>query len=296
MSKSVAICIPNRNAFEMIELCIESILYYTKYPNYKIIVFDDFSYLPSVNKEPRLPASDISYLRKCRDEGLLELHENSGPPLTHGGSLNRLLHEYAKDYDYVAILDNDIQIKGYNWLADLVNIAESNPKTLAVVDSKIGGFARWAYRTPIHLWWFGLLNMQAYQDGMKVDWKLCKTDRREWPYSKEFEDFYPPENCKWTWYFESAEHIRKEDFDVNVVCNDPGAKLCMKVKYENPKGYRVLPIPPSLFQKYHHFGHLSMISVPSPFHEPAVGKAREERYERVREELGKMRERTSKAS
>lgn len=289
MAKSVAICIPNRNAFEMIELCIESILHYTKYSNYKIIVFDDFSYLPSENKEPREPTSDIAYLRKCRDKGLLELHENPGPiALSHGGSLNKLLHEYCNT-DYAAILDNDIQIKGYNWLTDLVNIVESHPKTLAIVDSKNGGYARWCYRTPIHLWWFGLLNMHAYRDGMQVDWKLCKTDRRDWPYSEEFADFYPPDNCKWTWYFNSVDYIRKEDFNVNVVSNDPGAKLYIKAKYENPKGYKILPIPRPTFIKYHHYSHISMISIHDERHEPAVKKAREERFAIIKKELKALR-------
>ena len=260
--KSVSILISTRNSFEAIQLCIESVRHYTRYPNYKIVVFDDYSYYPDPNGKGRIPNEiDHDYLRKCQKKGWIELHENHGPrPLTHGGSLNKLVNEYC-DTELAAILDCDIQIKDYDWLWDMVRPVERDPKILAVVDWRAGGFARWCYRTAIYLFWFGLLNMETYRDGMEVDWKLCKTDRRDWPYYLEFKDGYPPENSKWTHYFNTVAFIQKERFDANVVSNDPGAKLYIQAKYHNPKDYKVIPLPPGTRAKYHHYGHLSMLSM-----------------------------------
>ena len=233
---------------------------------------------------------DINYLRECQKKGWIELIEGKDR-LTHGGSLNVLVNEVC-DTDYAMILDNDVQIKGHNWLKSLIDVAERDSEILAIVDWRGGGYARWCYRTGIYLFWFGLLNMKVYKDGMQVDWKLCKTDRREWPYYKEFEDSYPPENCKHTDYFNSVAFIQKDRFDANVVSNDPGSKLYIKVKYYNPKGYKVVPLPAHVRAIYHHFGHLSMISVFSKDHESHIAGQREERFSRVRSELKKLREMT----
>ena len=90
--KSVSILISNLNSFEAIQLCVESVRKHTKYPDYKIIVYDDTSW----NKV------DLAYLRIARNQGWLKLIEGE-TRVGHGGSVNALLE--ACNTDLAMILD-----------------------------------------------------------------------------------------------------------------------------------------------------------------------------------------------
>jgi len=286
----VSILVTNYNSFEAIQLVLESIRYYTRYPNYKIIVYHDASYIPSKDGVGQIPNMvDRDYLRGCHEKGWIILHENlSRNALGHGGALNKLVNVYC-DTDYVAILDCDTQIRGYGWLEDLMRVALTDEGIIAIVDHKPGGFSRYHYRTGFQTWWFGLLNMNAYRDGMQVDWQISWEDRRKHPYTKELAEFYPPENCKWTDYWNQVDYIVKDEFDVNKTVNDPGSQLYIKTKYFNPKGYKVVSVPPETRAKYHHFGRISRISLASPNDEPRIKQVREERFAVIKSELTKLR-------
>lgn len=290
-SPCVSIVISNRNSFEGIQLAIESVRCYTRYPNYKILVFDDASYLPGLPGQGKIRNDmDWDYLDSCQSKGWIELYRNaSEEPKGHGGALNQLLHTYC-DTDYVVILDCDTQIKDFGWLKSLMGIAMSDRQIIAVVDWRQGGFARRYYRTGLYEFWFGLINMQAYRDGMQVNWERTVHDRRLEPYVTEMADYYPPDDCIWTDYFNAAKYIVKDEFDADKVCNDPGSKLYIQVKYFNPKGYRVVPLPPHVKAMYYHVGHLSMISIPSVSHPPHVKTQREEKYRQIKSELRKLRD------
>lgn len=279
--KNVTILIPNYNSFEAIQLCIESIRKHTHYPH-KIIVYNDRC----------LNGVDSEYLKACLGKGWIHELYAGDVQQTHGGSLNILINEKCKA-DYAAIIDCDIWIKQDGWLEDLINEAEKDPMILAVVDFKDGGYAfDGGYRTAIYLFWFGLINMRNYNDGMKTDWMLSVEDRKKEPYLSEFASLYPPEKNDYFMMLFNKGHLpikAVEDWPKDRVVNDPGSQLYVKVKYDNPKGYKVVPLPPQVRHKFFHFEHLSMISIPSPQHEPAVGKAREERYTKVKEELKKLR-------
>lgn len=287
----VSILITNYNSFECIELCIESIRHYTRYPNYKIIVFHDSSYVPDedgLSQSPNLV--DRDYLRGCQDKGWITLYENLGrTALGHGGALNKLINVYC-DTDYAAILDCDTQIRDFGWLDDLMDVALSSDKIIAVVDCKPGGFSRYHYRTAFQTWWLGFLNMKAYRDGMQVDWQISWEDRREYPYTEELAEFYPPENCKWTDYWDKADYIVKDEFDRDRTVNDPGSQLYIKTKYFNPKDYKVVPVPHATHSKYHHYGRISRISIPWPSDEERVKQVRRERFGMIRMELKKLRD------
>lgn len=260
--KSCSILISNYNSFEAIQLCLESVRKHTHYPH-KIIVCNDLC----VN------GVDDGYLRECRDRGWIELYE-AEKQLTHGGCLNVLVNELC-DTDYAAILDCDVQIRGDGWLKELVAEAEKDPMTLAVVDYKHEGVNPFGYRTGFYTFWFGLLNMRAYRDGMQVDWMLERADRRREPYRT---------------LFSFLDGIPKAPtFDENLVLNDPGSKLWLKVMFDNPKGYKVVYVPPEIRAKYRHFGHISMISIPHPSHSEQVRINREERFGAIREELRRLR-------
>lgn len=286
--KSVNILIPNYNSFEAIQLCIESIRHYTRYPNYKIIVFDDHSWYcqdpDSDIKQPNMV--DLGYLRDCHARGWIELHENPGPQsLSHGGAVNKLIHEYC-DADYAMILDCDTQVKMSGWLTEMVRVAEADPKILTVADFKDSGFTPKYYRTGLYLCWFQIIKMAAYNDGMQVNWKLSKHDVRKHPYDKEFTDFYPPENCKLTYYWN--QHCNKDEFDASLVVNDPASHLYLQIKYFNPKGYRAVSLPPHVKQMYHHYAHMSFISVPGSY-ESQVAIQRERKLRMISLELARLR-------
>ena len=265
--KSCSILITNYNSFEAIQLCIESVRKYTKRPH-RVIVFNDIC----------LNGIDDVYLRDCRDKGWIELHENGTDPanqLTHGGALNKLINEIC-DTDYAAILDCDTQIKADGWLDDLIECAEADPKILGVADMRHERISVYGYYVPgFYQMWFSLLNMAAYRDGMQVDWMHEITTRDHEPYINMFRclDAIP----------------RPENFDDNCVDIDPGSKLWIKIKYDNPKGYRVDYVPEKARQKFVHYGHISMISIPNPTHSAETHLNRITRMGRIRKELERLR-------
>jgi len=293
MPKKVSILIPNRNSLEMIQLCILSIRHYTRYPNYKIVVYDDFSSLPTADGIKGKPNMiDLGFLRKSKRKGWLELHENPGPEvLGHGEVLNKLLNEIC-DTDYAVIMDADVQIKDYNWLKDLISIAESDPKIIAIMDGRQGGFSnKGCYRMPINYIQFGLINMKAYRDDMQVDWKYEKEDRKKWPYSEEFKDYHPPENCRWSRDFLKLSQAQRDGFDADLVIVDPGAKLYIQVKYCNPRDYKIVPLSLELRKKHHHYSHVNMVVTRLESLRYAYQRCKKEHKEMfslIREELAKL--------
>ena len=279
--KTCSVLIPNYNSFEAICLCIESIRRHTAYPH-RVIVYNDRC----------INGVDSAYLRDCLAKGWIDELYEGDVQQTHGGSLNILINEKCKT-DYAAIIDCDIVIRGDGWLEDLIAEAEKDPKIIAVVDYKDGGYAfDGGYRTAIYLFWFGLINMQNYNDGMRVDWMLSVEDRTKEPYHSEFAAIYPPETNNYFMTLFKGGHFpfrRIEDWPRDRVVNDPGSQLYVKAKYDNPKGYRVVPLPPQVRQKFYHFEHISMISIPSPLHEEAVNTARRTRFGMIRSELAQLR-------
>jgi len=253
--KDCSILISNRNSYEAIQLCVESILKYTKYPNCRIIVYDD-------NSDNSV---DINYLRKMKDCGLIELVEGhredvgyfkdwpgTSSQYWHGNSLNILINEICNT-DYAVVLDCDIQILKSNWFKDLINLALKDEKTLGICDSfDKRMLVEGGYRVGYYGFWFGLLDMNIYKDGMKIDWRPSIYDRREEPYCSMFSSLYPPE--KTSFY---NKYCNKEKFKRNQVYSDPGGKLWIKVNYDNPKKYKVVPLPENVRSKFRHYGNIS---------------------------------------
>jgi len=215
--KTVSILIPNYNSFEAIQLCIESIRKHTHYPH-RIIVYNDRC----------LNGIDTEYLESCLEKGWIHELYAGKRQQTHGGSLNILINEKCKS-DYAAIIDCDIWIKQGGWLEDLINEIEKDPMNLAVVDYKDGGYAfDGGYRTAFYLFWFGLINMRNYNDGMQTDWMLSVEDRTKEPYLSEFADIYPPETNNYFMTLFRAGHFPYKniaDWPRNRVVNDPGSQL-----------------------------------------------------------------------
>jgi len=244
----VSILISNRDSYEAIQLTVESVRKYTDYPH-KIIVFDD----RSINK------IDIEYLEDAQRKGQLDLYRNEGPhPITHGGSLNRLVNEIC-DTDYAVIMDCDVMIKQKGWLNDFMKIALSDENILAVVDTQEKGYTWKGFRTPMYYFWFGLLNMKAYNDSMRVNWINTNGDASKEPYKSLFMDLGDASKNDYFMSLVKQGKVILERWDKNTVSADSGAQLWIKVTYDNPKGYRVVPLPRILHEKHHHFGHASII-------------------------------------
>jgi len=231
--KTVSILIPNYNSFEAVQLCIESVRKYTKYPC-RIIVHDS----GSDNKR------DLEYLRKAQAAGWIELIE-AGAPKPHGEALNFLLNERCKnEFDYAVVLDDDIYIKEEGWLEDMLKEVKKD-KVLAVCDYQ----EDWHYyHSDFYEVWFSVFDLAAYRDGMQIDWNTSCGDLREEPYKSMKRGMVPT----------GAEAPKEGSFpSPNIIINDVGAKLLIKILNENPKGYKVAPLPEEVKRKYKHWGTMS---------------------------------------
>lgn len=98
--------------------------------------------------------------------------------------------------------------------------------------------------------WFMALNMEAYRKDMEVDWSTEIIDGVWW----------------------------------NV-----GARLLIKVRDDNPLGYRIRPIPHELEAYYYHHIHVSCMSVVGPHDTASYAKAHTARFVKIRAELARLR-------
>lgn len=240
---SIDIVIPNHNGREALALCLESIAHYTPEPH-RVIVYDDGS----------TAADELQYLARAREKGLIDVLVAGAHHGGHGAALNVLINGVGPHSDYVAVVDNDIQILRTGWLSALLTLAE-NPNVLAVCDDKnTFGYCSRGYRPEMFLFWFGLLNMRAYRDGMAVDWARMEARRADEPWRSKFAALYPPEdNLIFQHYL--ATQSCYSDFDREAVIFDPGSVLWYKLKHENPKGYISRPLMPWLRGSFRHWGH-----------------------------------------
>jgi glycosyltransferase involved in cell wall biosynthesis len=237
----VDILIPNYNGREALQLCVESIAAYTAEPH-RVIVYDDASTNPG----------DMEYLEAACNRGLVDILHFNPEHGGHGVALNSLMNDPSLDAEYAVIMDNDIQILRSGWLRDLLALADS-PQVLVVCDDKAKGYWPRGFRPSMFLFWFGLINVSAYQGGMQVDWSIDSADRRIEPWLSEFADLFPPEENE---IFKDYVHRGGyEEFDRNKVIFDPGCHLRNKMQFDNPKGYTFKPLTNSLRKSFHHFAH-----------------------------------------
>jgi len=237
--KSVSVLIPNFNGFEAIQLCIESLRLYNKYP-YKIIVYDDASYNDDI---------DLKYLRDCADKGWIKLIEGK-KRIGHGGALTYLINNYQTDM--AMILDNDVQITGYGTIEGMVDLMRNDIVIATGIEDNYN-----SAQPSLPVWfqsWFMMINMEAYRDGMEVDWRPGKVEYRG-------RDVYCP----------------------------VGGKLWLKLRYDNPKGYKIALVPDSIKKRYHHFAHVSVISMETHKDQPKLAVARDAKMVEIKKELKKLR-------
>lgn len=262
---SYSILVSNYNSGPAIELCIESIRKYTKdRPPDRLIIANDLS----------RHGTDEAYLRACRDKGWIELYENeTGKLMTHGGCLNRLLNEVC-DTDHAAVLDCDIQILAPGWAEQ--GLAMLADDVLGICDYRHEAISDQGWCTGFYRAWFMFLNMKTYRDEMQVDWRFSYEDATKWPYNQMFG------------YLSAVP--KSPRFNPALACNDPGSQLWVKIRYYNPKGYRMLDVPHLLFAKYRHFGHTCVLQdIPDEQMDEATRRSRNLKIAMIEEELHKLR-------
>lgn len=106
----VSLVIPTRNGLKLIRTCVESILAKTLYPNYEILIVDNGSddpdtlrYFESLNSKPNV--------RVIRDE----------QPFNYS-AINNAAIPFVKG-EFVALVNNDIEVISPNWLAEMMGLA-----------------------------------------------------------------------------------------------------------------------------------------------------------------------------
>ncbi len=262
----VSILVANYKSGDAIALCIESVRRFTPEGSYRLIVLNDY--------DP--DDLDGPYLRAARERGWIELYQ-ARERLYHGGALNVLWNEIVQTP--VAVnLDNDIEIRGPGWLETLTALLA--PDVLAVCDSRPHhAISEQGYCPAFYRFWFAAVNVNAYGDGMQVDWRFAYAKRNEPPYDRMLADVA------------KLNVIQKHapGFDDNRVCLDPGSKLWVKVHAENPRGYKVLSIPPSMSGKFRHYGHVSYFADVPDDHDDYTRREKPARRAEIRTALARLR-------
>lgn len=110
---SVSIVIPNRDKFEFLQPCIESLLKRTAYPNFEILIVDNESQDPDV----------LQYYRHL-EERLGEKFSLIHYPHAFNFSAQVNLGVEMARGDYIVLLNNDTEVIQPNWLERLLAIGQ----------------------------------------------------------------------------------------------------------------------------------------------------------------------------
>jgi len=105
----VSIIIPTRDGYEILKMCIESILEKTDYPNYEIIIVNNRS-------TDEKTISYLNYLKKKYDNIITIINFNKS---FNFSAINNFAVMQAKG-EIVCLLNNDIEIISQMWLSEMV--------------------------------------------------------------------------------------------------------------------------------------------------------------------------------
>lgn len=106
----ISMIIPTRNAHHLVKQCVESILERTDYINYEIILIDN----GSDDQE------SISYFAKLREHPRIRVLRDDRP-FNYSALNNKAVSEVHGDF--VALINNDIEVINSNWLSEMVSLA-----------------------------------------------------------------------------------------------------------------------------------------------------------------------------
>ena len=106
----VSILIPTRDGFDILSKCVASILKYTKYKNYEIIILDN----ETTDQRTLDYFDELGQYKKIR---IVEYHF----PFNYS-AINNFGVKHAKG-EIIALLNNDVEIISYHWLTEMVQHA-----------------------------------------------------------------------------------------------------------------------------------------------------------------------------
>ncbi len=105
----VSIVIPTRDNPEVLERCINSLVNFTKYPNYKIHVIDNQS----------VESRTLALFAEWEQSGKAEIHHYD-KPFNYSDMHNWLISQL--DTELVCLLNNDTEIVEESWLGELISL------------------------------------------------------------------------------------------------------------------------------------------------------------------------------
>ena len=106
----VSLIIPTRNRADLLSKCVDSILQYTRYPNYEIVVVDNDSDEPSA----------ISYFAQLTNVPKVRVEKLSGP--FNYSAINNFGVTKSRG-DVIGLLNNDVEVLDGDWLNEMVSHA-----------------------------------------------------------------------------------------------------------------------------------------------------------------------------
>jgi len=106
----VSLIIPTRNAVDLIQRCIDSILEKTTYSNYEIIIVDNGSD----------DADTLRYLHALASESRIRVLRDDSP-FNYSALNNRAVQQ--ANGEIIALLNNDIEVISPEWLSEMVSLA-----------------------------------------------------------------------------------------------------------------------------------------------------------------------------
>lgn len=223
--KPVAVCIANLNGHEALQLAIESALKRTKYPSFRILVYDS----PG-------DGQDRAYLQGLKNEGKLDFIAGA-ENLSHGHAIGRLLRQC--ETELACLLDSDCEILNGKWLSCLIGLLQTD-QDIGVAKFRPGGkFYGKELLTPYYWMACALLVMPLYHTIETSD---------DWPTKRmPYEKYSGP--------FKFGDIPKGEGWHVGY---DTGGRFTEKILYENEHGFAMRKIPALFWGKYvKHYGGIS---------------------------------------
>jgi len=107
---SVAIIIPTRDKFNLLNACVTSILHKTRYKNYKVIIIDNGS----------TEEDSLAYLNEIQSPQVKVIRDDS--EFNYSRINNRAVDSI--DCDYICFLNNDVEVISPDWLDEMISFAQ----------------------------------------------------------------------------------------------------------------------------------------------------------------------------
>jgi glycosyltransferase involved in cell wall biosynthesis len=251
--KSCDVLISNFSGGDALELCIESHIKRTRYPNYKTVVFD------STGEGSR----DRVYLRQLESAGKIRLL-TAEERVNHGGAIMALLKNCHADY--ACLLDNDMEILGPNWLQILTGLFDA-PKVLGASRFISARVHRKNYLAPAYDASCMILDTEKYRKYIgDIVWDNADIRLEDYKYRNIYDNIPKPDPFS-GYVYRDTEHVFTE-----------------KILFENTDGLIMRALPPDFVGKeIFHSGGISR-NYFRPEH-PVIA----DRLAKIRKRLEKLR-------